>query len=144
MFQNALENKVALVTGAESGIGAACARACAEAGAHVGILYFRDRGAAEETKSAVEKIGRKAAMAACDVTIESDVEAAFDAVVSMLGRVDVLVNSAGINMSGVEVADMTLTAWRRMLDTDATGSFLTSRRFVRDARRAKRGGAIVN
>jgi glucose 1-dehydrogenase len=77
------------------------------------------------------------------VTDETSVEKAFDAA-SALGHPNILINSAGLNQSGVAVADMTLAQWRRLIDTDLTGAFLTCRRFVRDLRAAKQRGVIVN
>jgi glucose 1-dehydrogenase len=79
-----------------------------------------------------------------DVRDELAVESCFDEVVEQLGTVDILVNSAGINMTGTEIADMELSQWLNMLQTDLTGTFLTCRRCVRDLRKAKRGGTIIN
>jgi glucose 1-dehydrogenase len=79
----------------------------------------------------------------CDVSKENEVERAFDEA-RALGRPDILINSAGLNQSGVLVADMDLAQWRRLLDTDLTGAFLTCRRFVRDLRAAAAPGRIVN
>jgi glucose 1-dehydrogenase len=61
-----------------------------------------------------------------------------------LGLPTILVNSAGLNQSGVKVADMSLAQWERLLGSDLTGPFLTSRRFVQDLRTAKLPGAIIN
>ncbi len=136
--------RVAFVTGAESGIGAACAVALARAGCDVAVLYFRDADAAARTLALVEAAGRKGMVVQADVGNEALVEDAFDRINTTLGVPDVLVNSAGLNQSGVKVADMSLAQWQRLLDSDLTGPFLTSRRFVRDA--AKRGGPgrIIN
>lgn len=79
-----------------------------------------------------------------DVGVEDEVEHAFDQAVRALGLPDILVNSAGLDMTGTAVADMSAEQWDRMLRTDLTGSFLTSRRFVRGLRRLKRPGTIVN
>jgi glucose 1-dehydrogenase len=79
----------------------------------------------------------------CDVSDEASVERAFDQA-QALGRPNILINSAGLNQSGVKVADMSLAQWRRLLDTDLTGSFLTCRRFIRDLRAANAAGRIVN
>lgn len=88
----------------------------------------------------VEALGGKPVAVRVDVADEKSVEAGFDAV----GVPDILVNSAGLNMSGVKVADMDLAQWNRLLATDLTGSFLTSRRFVRDLKRTRRAATIVN
>lgn len=136
--------RTALVTGGESGIGRACAVALAVAGWDVGILYFRDADAATQTARAVEAAGRKAVCVQADVGSEPAIEAAFDMAVGKLGPVTCLVNSAGLNMSGVRVADMALEQWHRILATDLDGVFLASRRFLRDAHARNGGGSIVN
>jgi glucose 1-dehydrogenase len=139
-----LLDRIAVVTGGESGIGAACVTALAAAGADVGVIYFKDAHAGEASAGAARALGRKATAARADVGCESDVDAAFDAIGATIGIPDILVNSAGINMSGTRVADMDLKQWERMLRTDLTGSFLTSRRFLRDMLPSGRPGAIVN
>lgn len=144
MFEGVLKERVALVTGGDSGIGAACAKALAQAGADVAITYLDDRESAEATAAAIRDAGRNAIALQSDVREEVAVEACFDQVSASLGVPDILINSAGLNMSGVEVADMTLEKWHDMMRTDLTGTFLTCRRFVRDRRRAKAGGSIIN
>jgi glucose 1-dehydrogenase len=139
-----MTDRIAFVTGAESGIGAACSAALAEAGYDVAVLYFKDAEEAEKTRFAVAAAGRKAISVQADVSNEAAVEAAFDRVNAELGRPGLLVNSAGLNQSGVQVADMGTDQWQRLLGSDLTGPFLTSRRFVQDLRKAKQGGKIVN
>ena len=139
-----LKGRVAVVTGGESGIGAACAKALGGAGASVGVLYYADADAAGAVAQAIEGAGGKAAIAQTDVSDEAKVEQAFDAIAAAIGLPDMLVNSAGLNMSGVPVADMSLAQWNRLIGTDLTGAFLTSRRLVRGLRAAKRPGKIVN
>jgi glucose 1-dehydrogenase len=141
---SAAKTRAALVTGAESGIGRACAVALAAAGYDVAILYFRDAVAADETGGAVSATGRRWVSVQADVGDEAAVEHAFDSVIRDLGDITCLVNSAGLNMSGVAVADMALLQWHRLLATDLDGVFLTSRRFARDARQHGLGGSIVN
>ena len=139
-----LAGRIAVVTGGASGIGAACALALAEAGADVALLIHQDDDAAIETESAIIARGRRGKRFTIEVGDEAQVEGAFDAIGGTLGVPDILVNSAGLNQSGVAVADMELAQWDRLLRTDLTGSFLTSRRFVRNLRDAARSGAIVN
>jgi glucose 1-dehydrogenase len=135
------EKPVALVTGAESGIGAACAVALAKAGWNVGMTYYSDPG---DTAPAISTAGGKVARVRVDVGDEASVEHAFDSITEQLGPITCLVNSAGLNMSGTNVADMELAQWKRLQATDLDGVFLTSRRFVRDARAHKLGGSIIN
>jgi glucose 1-dehydrogenase len=144
MTDQPLLDRIAIVTGGESGIGAACVAALSAAGADIGVIYHKDAGEAEASASVARANGRSAAIARADVGLEQDVEAAFDRIGAAIGIPDILVNAAGINMSGDHVADMELGQWERMLRTDLTGSFLTCRRFVRDLQQAGRGGAIIN
>lgn len=139
-----LSGRVAAVTGAESGIGAACAVALAKAGADVAVLYYRDIDAAGVTVSSFPQTGGRSLLAQVDICDEASVEAAFDRIAEGLGLPTILVNSAGLNQSQTLVADMTLAQWNRLIATDLTGAFLTCRRFVRDLRAAGRPGSIVN
>lgn len=139
-----LAGRIALVTGGESGIGAACVAALAAAGADVGVIYFKDEGAGEASAAVATGLGRKAVAVQADVGKEKPVEAAFDAVEKAIGIPDILVNSAGQNMSGVKVSEMSTEQWQNLIETDLTGSFFTSRRFVRNLKGSGRAGAIVN
>lgn len=89
-------------------------------------------------------LGLRAIATHIEVADERSVEDGFDAVAAALGVPDILVNSAGINMFGVNVADMTLDERNRLIATDLTGSFLTSRRFVRNLKETGRPAAIIN
>lgn len=134
---------VALVTGGESGIGAASAVRLAQAGADVAISFFKDQVAANAIIAEVEATGRKGLAVQCDVADEAAVEALFAATEQQLGVVGWLVNSAGLNMSGVGIADMSLGLFDRTVRTDLYGPFLTCRRFVRGLGPSGKG-RIVN
>jgi glucose 1-dehydrogenase len=125
-----MAGRCVVVTGAESGIGAACAETFGAQGDKVVVLYHSDAALAETSAAAVRAAGGEAKTVQCAVDDEASVAGAFDAAEAAFGRVDVLVNSAGLNMVGVTVRDMTLKQWQRMLDTDLTGAFLASRRFL--------------
>ncbi len=132
---------LALVTGGESGIGAACALRLAEAGADLVITYHNDREGADRMIAAIQTKGRRAKAVQCDVANEQSVIALFDAA-AKLGTVEWLVNSAGINMAGKPLEDLEADTFRKTVGTDLGGPFLTCREFVR--RLAGGKGRIVN
>jgi len=133
---------IAIVTGGESGIGAACVQALAAAGARVAFTYHSDAAAAEKVRDVA---GADATLAVqTDVADEAAVEALFAASEQHFGTATWLVNSAGLNMSGVKIADMALDQFDRVIRSDLYGPFLTCRRFVRALAAGDRGGRIVN
>lgn len=144
MSAGVLAGRLAVVTGGGSGIGAGSARALAAAGADVVLLVHQDTDEAHKVVEAILEQGRRATLVVADVGVESEVDRTFDTVRDTLGTADILVNSAGLNMNGTPVADMEVDQWERLLRTDLTGSFLTSRRFVRDLRGRDRPATIVN
>ncbi len=133
-----------VITGADSGIGAACALGFGRAGYAVALLFHSNEMAARERLGEIEATGGSGMTIKCDVGAESAVARAFEQVERRFGTPKVLINSAGLNASGVHVADMELTQWERLIATDLTGAFLTSRRFVRVLHAAGRGGAVIN
>ena len=139
-----LQNRVALITGGESGIGAACATALMTAGASVAVTYFKDETAASKIVEAAKTLGRKAVAVQADVGDEAAVERAFQTATEALGPPDILVNSAGLNQSGVKVVDMELAQWNRLLSSDLTGAFLTCREFLRGFKGERGVGRIIN
>ncbi|MDV3256589.1 MAG: SDR family oxidoreductase [Sphingomonas sp.] len=132
---------LAVVTGGESGIGAACAVRLAELGADIVISFHSDADAAEKIVGRISAAGRQGRAVRCDVADEKSVEALFDAA-DALGPASWLVNSAGKNMSGVPVEEMSAEQFDRIYATDLRGSFLTCREFVRRIGGGK--GRIVN
>ena len=135
----------AVVTGGESGIGKACALALAEAGAVVTITYFSDEPAARAVCEAISAGGGKAQAVRTDVGDESQVEALFAAAETAFGAVRLLVNSAGLNMTGTPFAELSAEAFDRLVRSDLRGPFLTCRRLVRGLDAAGGGGGrIVN
>jgi glucose 1-dehydrogenase len=137
------ENGIAIITGGESGIGAACAKALGDAGARVVITYFKDEAAAKQVCASIGGASRAMAVQT-DVADEAAVGRLFDSAEKEFGIVSLLVNSAGLNMSGVNLVDMELAQFDRVVRSDLYGPFLTCRRFVRALEAKGKNGRIVN
>src|SRR5262249_16855767 len=138
-----LTGKVALVTGAQQGIGHAIALALAREGADVGVNYLDDRGAAEHVTADIRGLGRRACLVRGDVGRASDAEAMVDTVARELGTPGILVNNAGV-FPRVDFLAMTEADWDHVLDVNLKGSFLCAQAAARRMVAAGRGGAIVN
>jgi glucose 1-dehydrogenase len=143
-----LTGQCAVVTGGSSGIGKACALALSRAGASVAITYHKDGDEAEGIIAAIREFGGQAIACKADVGQEQDVEALFAAAEEAFGPVRLLVNSAGVNMAGTPIKDMSVEQFEGVLRTDLTGPFLCCRRFVRGLDDQERiegcAGRIVN
>lgn len=137
-----LSGQVAIVTGGESGIGRACVNALHARGAQVAFTWFADKHAADEV-CAEAGISPDRALQT-DISKEDAVDQLFLEVEERLGIATLLVNSAGLNMTGVNLVDMELAQFDKVLRTDLYGPFLTCRRFARALSSAERGGRIVN
>ena len=118
-----LENKVALITGAASGIGAATSLLFAEEGARLLLADVDDRGS-EETVRLVGERGGEALHFHCDVTDSVQVEALVAAAAERFGRLDCAFNNAGIGGPSARVADYDQQAWNRVIAVNLTGVFL--------------------
>jgi 3-hydroxybutyrate dehydrogenase len=135
-----LQNKVALITGAASGIGKEIALAFAREGAIVGVADLNVE-AARATAAEIDPTGKRAMGIAMDVTDEAQVEAGTDALVAAFGRIDVLVSNAGIQIVA-PVAEFDFAKWKQMLAIHLDGAFLTTRAAVRHMYR-QGGGAVI-
>ena len=139
-----LSGKVALVTGASSGIGQATALAFAREGAAIGVNYARSEAGAQATLQGVRKAGAKGIVLQGDVADESRARAFVDATVAEFGRLDILVNNAGTTFF-VDLADldgMTSDRWDRIMDVNVKGLFWCSRAAVPALRSSR--GSIIN
>jgi NAD(P)-dependent dehydrogenase (short-subunit alcohol dehydrogenase family) len=125
-----LDGKVALVTGAGSGIGRAYAEAVAEAGADVACLDW-DADANEETAELVRGLGRHAVALRADVSDEDGLRAAFDQAEEALGPLTIAYASAAISGGAQDIGDISLEDWNRVIAINLTGVFLTLREAVR-------------
>ena len=136
-----LAGKVALITGADSGIGRAVAALYAREGADIAILYLCEHDDAEATRQIVEEEGRRAVTIAGDIGDETFCRRAVAETIDALGRIDILVNNAGEQHPDEEVQDISEAQLRRTFQTNIFGMF-----FLTQAVRPhlKRGAAIIN
>jgi 3-oxoacyl-[acyl-carrier protein] reductase len=138
-----LQDRVAVVTGAASGIGAATARVFAEAGADVVLGWFpADPHDVEPVRRAVESAGRRALVVEVDVSSADQVEALVERCVGELGRVDIAVANAGIARK-VPLEELDDDAWYRTLDVDLTGAWRVFRAVLPHMQRARYGRLIA-
>ena len=134
-----LDKQIALVTGASSGIGHAIARGMAQAGAAVAINYNSQAKPAEELVAEIEQAGGRAFAMQADVSDEDAVEALFAATVERWGAVDIVVANSGMQKDAPS-AEMSLADWKRVIDVNLTGQFLTARSAIRQfAKQGDRG-----
>jgi len=138
-----LSGKVALVTGAQQGIGRAIAVALARDGADVGVNFLDDAAAAEGVAGEIRGLGRRAVTIQSDVSRAASVESMVKATVDALGPPEVLVNNAGVfpRASFLELAER---EWDLVLGVNLKGSFLCAQAVARALVAANRPGAIVN
>src|SRR5881628_2748422 len=141
MSAKKLHDKVALITGASKGLGKAMALALGEAGAKL-ALVSRNLDQLNTVAQEVRALGAEAEVFQADVTDEGQVRELEHAVTAKFGRIQILINNAGINIRK-PVTDFTLTEWRQVLDTNLTGPFLMCRAFVPHMR-GQGFGRIIN
>jgi len=139
-------NRVAVITGASRGIGAATAILAGNRGYAVCVNYLRNPDSAREIVEAIRGGGGQALAVGADVSVEADVLRLFETVDRELGPVTALVNNAGVLEKQMRVEDMEAARIRRVLEANVVGAFLCAREAVRrmSTRRGGKGGAIVN
>jgi len=137
-----LDGQTALVTGGGRGIGKAIALALAEAGAEVVVNYANSAGAADEVVASINAAGGKAYALKANVSIEEEVDGLIKAVLERSGRLDVLVNNAGITRDGL-LMRMKTSDWQAVIDLNLSGVFLCSRAVARPMLKQK-SGRIIN
>lgn len=138
-----LEGRAALVTGASSGIGRAAALALAGAGADVCVHGHTHIAEAEAVAHAITGLGRRAVALRADVARSDEVDRLVTTMVKALDRVDIAFANAGI-MQLAALEETTDEVWRRHLDINLTGAFLTVRRVVPEMKRLGKGKVITN
>ncbi|MFN2528007.1 MAG: SDR family oxidoreductase [Candidatus Baltobacteraceae bacterium] len=138
-----LADKVALVTGGDSGIGKAISLAFAREGARVLIDYYGNREPADALVDEIEKLGSQAHAVEADVSKEPDVERLIAAAVNAYGSLDVLVNNAGVEERH-PFLDMPFAVYTKVIETNLTGAWLCSQAAAKQMVRQKRAGRIIN
>ncbi|MFA5638814.1 MAG: glucose 1-dehydrogenase [Anaerovoracaceae bacterium] len=141
-MKEALRNKVVLVTGAGSGIGAVSAKAIAQAGAQVIISDIDEKGASETLK-AIKDDGLNADFIRADVSSEKEVENLIKKIVERYGRLDGAFNNAGIGMNNKPVHELTEKEWNRVINIDLNGVFYCVKHEFKAMLKCG-GGSIVN
>ncbi|RLP91225.1 MULTISPECIES: SDR family oxidoreductase [unclassified Micromonospora] len=135
--------RIAVVTGADSGIGKACAVALAEAGFDIGITWYGDPDGADRTATEVRATGRRCEVAEVDLTRLPEAAAVVDQLADRLGGIGVLVNNAGTGAS-TPFVDTAWEKWREVLSVDLEAPFLCGQLAARRMRAAGVGGRIIN
>ncbi|HEY5037219.1 MAG TPA: SDR family oxidoreductase [Chthoniobacterales bacterium] len=126
-----LQNQKALVTGANSGIGEACAIALGAAGASVAVNYVAQPEEADRVVGLIRAAGSEAIAVKADVSNEEQVQAMFAEMLKAFGTIDILVNNAGLQQDAA-FQDMTLAQWNKVISVNLTGQFLCAREAVRE------------
>lgn len=140
-----LDDRIALITGSDSGIGQGTAIEFAKEGADVVVHYLDDADGAQKTCGAVEAQGRRAIVVQADISDEQQVHRLFDEAVQAFGRVDILMNNAGVDASGDDVAELSTATWDKAIKTNLYGAFFCCRRFIQLRKSGDAaGGKIIN
>jgi 3-hydroxybutyrate dehydrogenase len=137
---NRLADKVAVITGAASGIGKEIARAFAREGAKV-VIADLDRAAAQKTASELQLLGHRSLGIAMDVSSEEQVEAGMAEVIETFGRLDILISNAGVQIVA-PVVEFEFAKWKKLLSIHLDGAFLTTRAALRQMYLQKSGSII--
>jgi NAD(P)-dependent dehydrogenase (short-subunit alcohol dehydrogenase family) len=135
-----LTGRVAIITGGSIGLGRQMAEGLAEMGANL-VLCARNAERCQEAAEELQQLGIKARSLACDVRNQISVRALVDATISQFGRIDILINNAGISW-GAPVEEMRLEDWNKVIETNLTGSFLCAQAVGRIMIRQGRGKII--
>jgi glucose 1-dehydrogenase len=138
-----LDNKVAIVTGGDSGIGHAICLGLAQAGAAVTVNYHKNQAAAEATVQAIRQLNGKAQAVQGDVSSVADIQTLIDQTVLAYGRLDVMVNNAGLE-TRTSLLDTTEQQFELVLDVDLKSAFFGAQRAAKQMIKQGSGGRIIN
>ena len=139
-----LSGRVALVTGAGTGIGRAAADVLSQAGAAVGLHFRTSRGGAESLARVIRERGGKAFLLEGDLAIESEAQRVVDQLVEHAGRLDVVFNNAGAPLARTSIEDCPSELWRQVFDVNLHSAFYVTRRAIPHLKRSGRGSIINN
>ncbi|MGY0037288.1 SDR family NAD(P)-dependent oxidoreductase [Pedobacter sp. NJ-S-72] len=139
-----LENKIALVTGSDSGIGRSIAIEFVKNGATVVVCYHSNEERGQEALEEVKKHGGRAILIKFDVSEEQDVEEKMEAIIKEFGGIDILVNNSGVNGSGIPIDEMTTDTFDKTIKTNLYGTFFCSRKFIQHRKGVSKPGKIIN
>jgi 3-oxoacyl-[acyl-carrier protein] reductase len=142
MNKQNLNGRVAVVTGASTGIGSWAAIALAECGASVAVNYNRNQAGAEETRRIIESQGGRAIIVQADVSTKAGAQSLIETARAQLGPVDILVNNAGDMIQRCPLADFTEELWDRVMDLNFKSVLLCSQAVMREMMDRGRGSII--
>ncbi|HXP40842.1 MAG TPA: SDR family oxidoreductase [Candidatus Acidoferrales bacterium] len=141
-----LTGRVAIITGGSIGLGRQMAEGLAEMGANI-VLCARKQERCHQAAEELQQLGVKAIALACDVKNPASIQEVVDATLSQFGRIDVLINNAGISW-GAPVEEMRLADWNKVIETNLTGTFLCAQAvgkvMIQQSRRKPSQGKIIN
>lgn len=136
-----LKDKVAVITGGDSGIGKAAAVALANEGADIAIVYNNENEDAEETKKEIEKIGRKCVLIAGDIKIKDFCNKAIEKIISSLGKINILINNAAVQYEQQNIEDITEEQLKKTFETNIFGTFFMTQATIAHL---QKGDSIIN
>ncbi len=140
---NRLDGKVVAITGGSQGIGLAIAQRFAQEGADISFCYRSNKAGADEVAASIQNLGRKCVGFQCDVGIVSDGQKFILDTVAQFGRIDVLVNNAGLERNA-DFWNVTEADYDAVLNVNLKGLFFITQAFVKHRMEAKAGGKIIN
>jgi glucose 1-dehydrogenase len=144
MTSLSLNDRIAIVTGAGSGIGLATAALFGRNGSAVVLVHHNQEDEVRDAIEAIVRAGGRAAAVNADVRNEDDVAQVFEVTQETFGTPNLLVNSAGVDAAGINVADMTMGHFENVLRTNLVGPFLFCRAFAQGLQKAAARGKIIN
>lgn len=144
MTKHDLTGRVALITGAGTGIGQASAILLAQAGATVAAHYHTSDAGAKKTLAEIERQSGRGFLIRADLTEESQVRSMVETVITNAGRLDILFNNAGSVIERAKLEECSLSLWKQVLDVNLTSAFLASREAIPHLKKSGHGSIINN